>query len=380
MAGCGVHCLEVIDGDDAVFGVAPADIDCGVDIVQTSFSHIDRRFLGSDLPKTDANTHQLVAADNRFARFDSTTGKVIQSSSASLDDNGFPTWGIGHAGGWAEVTGGAGKTSASSHYIYGGDNDSEPSWLGLQQGDASGKQEAFVQPCVDGVDGRMCLSATAPTSDSNDWIVTQGNNSCVDSVGTDSYGCSVSPSIGAYADGHAYKAKVGTANTGAATLALNGLSALAIKKLNDQDLATGDIEAGQWIEVQHDGTDFQLQSQLASISIVGSKSFLLPDPATGDAGKLQFELPNAATITEISCNVDTATSVTINFAERARATPNAGTTEMLTADLVCDTNGEATTSFTDAALAADVPMTLMIDAASGSPTWLRVHVQYTVTY
>ena len=39
------------------------------------------------------------------------------------------------------------------------------------------------------------------------------------------------------------------ANTGAATLAVSGLSALAIKKLNDQDLATGDIEVGQIVEV-----------------------------------------------------------------------------------------------------------------------------------
>lgn len=203
------------------------------------------------------------AADNRFARFDSTTGKLIQSSLASLDDNGFPTWGIGFAGGWARVTGGAGKTSASSHYIYGGDVDSEPSWLGLQQGDASSKQEAFLQPCVDGVNGRMCLSATTPTADSSDWILTQGNHSCVDSIGTDSYACSVSPPIGSYAAGHQYCVRTGTANTGAATVSLNGLSAMPIKKNHDQDLITGDIEAGQWVCGIYDGTNLQMTSQLA---------------------------------------------------------------------------------------------------------------------
>lgn len=113
-------------------------------------------------------------------------------------------------------------------------------------------------------------------------------------------------------------------------------------------------------------------------TIAGSKSFLLPSPATGDTGKLQFEVPSAVTLTEISCNVDAATSVTINLVERARATPDSGTTQMLTADLVCDPDGAVTTAFTDAALAGDVPLALMIDAVSGAPTWLRVHVQYTV--
>lgn len=203
------------------------------------------------------------AADNSFARFDSTTGKIIQSSLASLDDNGFPTWGIGYAGGWASVTGGAGKTSASSHYIHGGDADAEPSWLGLQQGDAASKQEAFLQPCVDGVNGRMCLSATTPTADSSDWILTQENHSCVDSFGTDSYACSVNPPIGSYVAGHQYCVRAGTANTGAATVALNGLSAMPIKKKHDQDLITGDIEAGQWVCGMFDGTNLQMTSQLA---------------------------------------------------------------------------------------------------------------------
>lgn len=51
-----------------------------------------------------------------------------------------------------------------------------------------------------------------------------------------------------------------TANTGAATLAVNGLTAKAIKKNKDVALVTGDIKAGQLVSVAYDGTSFQLIS------------------------------------------------------------------------------------------------------------------------
>lgn len=115
-----------------------------------------------------------------------------------------------------------------------------------------------------------------------------------------------------------------------------------------------------------------LESDLRDMKI----NFVIEDAVTGDTGDFQQEVPDACTLTEVACNVSSdGTSVTINFYERARATPETGTTEMLTADLVCDTNGAVTTSFTDSALAKDVPFALAIDAVSGAPTWLRVHVK-----
>ena len=41
----------------------------------------------------------------------------------------------------------------------------------------------------------------------------------------------------------------------------------------------------------------------------------------------------------------------------------------------CDTNGANTTSFTDSALAKDVPLALGITAVSGTPGYVRVHVR-----
>ncbi len=200
------------------------------------------------------------STDNAFVRFDLATGKLGQNSLATLDDNGFPTWGIGTTTGWARTTGGAGDTGASSHVIEGGDVSGENANLGLVSGEGDA---SYIGPSGDGVAGHVQLSPTLITADSTDWVVTQANATCVDSVGTDSYACAPAPSIGAYVDGHKYRFKAGTANTGAATLALNGLSALAINKHNDQALETGDIEAGQWVEVVYNGTDLEMVSQKA---------------------------------------------------------------------------------------------------------------------
>jgi hypothetical protein len=56
--------------------------------------------------------------------------------------------------------------------------------------------------------------------------------------------------------------KANTANTGAATLAVNGLTAKTIKKNASADLETGDVLASQIVLVVYDGTNFQLVSTL----------------------------------------------------------------------------------------------------------------------
>lgn len=90
---------------------------------------------------------------------------------------------------------------------------------------------------------------------------------CVDAGSTDAYACSPAPSLGSYSTGQRVSFKANTANTGAATFAANGLSALAIKKLQGgitTDLATNDIRANQWVEVVYDGTNWQMMSALGN--------------------------------------------------------------------------------------------------------------------
>lgn len=86
-----------------------------------------------------------------------------------------------------------------------------------------------------------------------------------DASGTDSYAITLTPVPPVYALGQMFTFKAGTANTGAATLAVNGQAAITIKKNHDQDLETGDIEAGGIYTVIYDGTNFQLQTQQSSM-------------------------------------------------------------------------------------------------------------------
>lgn len=84
----------------------------------------------------------------------------------------------------------------------------------------------------------------------------------MDAGTTDAYAVLI-PNVTRYVAGMMVNFKANTANTDACTLAINDLPAIAIKKLHDQDTATGDIEAGQIVTVIYDGTYWQMQSQKA---------------------------------------------------------------------------------------------------------------------
>ena len=49
----------------------------------------------------------------------------------------------------------------------------------------------------------------------------------------------------------------------------------------------------------------------------------------------------------------------------------------MTSDLVCDTDTQATTSFTNAGIAANAVLNLDMIAVASSPGVVRVHVEYT---
>jgi ribosomal protein S8E len=71
----------------------------------------------------------------------------------------------------------------------------------------------------------------------------------------------------AYNAGFTVKFLADVANTGPASLNVNSLGAKTIKKKNDADLETGDIEANQIVEVVYNSTDdvFEMTSQVASV-------------------------------------------------------------------------------------------------------------------
>jgi len=79
------------------------------------------------------------------------------------------------------------------------------------------------------------------------------NDYVADTGSADAYAIAPSPAITAYAAGQVFTFKAVNANTGASTLAVNGLAAKSI-------VLTGAITAGQIVQVVYDGTDMQMLS------------------------------------------------------------------------------------------------------------------------
>jgi hypothetical protein len=111
---------------------------------------------------------------------------------------------------------------------------------------------------------------------------------------------------------------------------------------------------------------------------LATKSVTLFDPVAGDSGRIQIMFPVAVTVTRVACSVKAATSATINMEERAAATPDTAGTAVLTSDLACDTDQAVSTTFSNATIAANVPVALTIASVSGTPDTLRVFITYTV--
>lgn len=119
-----------------------------------------------------------------------------------------------------------------------------------------------------------------------------------DSGSADAYAVTYSPALTAHVIGLPLRFKAANTNTGASTLAVNGLTAVAIKRLNGSDLQAGDIPAGGMITVAYDGTYYQLQSVIPvplAGSIVQVQSYKRSDKINGTGS-----IPNDDTIPQIN--------------------------------------------------------------------------------
>lgn len=105
-----------------------------------------------------------------------------------------------------------------------------------------------------------------------------------------------------------------------------------------------------------------------------TKNITLETPTTSETGDIHITFPAACTMQRIWCSTNTGTA-TINLDERTEASPDATGTSVATSNIICDTNTEATTVFSNAGIAADVPVALLITATASSPGWLRVHAR-----
>ena len=127
-----------------------------------------------------------------------------------------------------------------------------------------------------------------------------------DAGGTDAYAITIIPAIAAYSIGQVFQFKANTANTGACTLNVNTLGAIAIKKGVTSDLETGDILANQIVQVQYDGTNMQFQSLTSNTANFATK-------AQVQNGSLIFGADSVGTDTYVITLVPTPASLDVGM-------------------------------------------------------------------
>lgn len=90
-------------------------------------------------------------------------------------------------------------------------------------------------------------------------------------TGTNDLVTTISPTTyfpAAYVNGMPLYIKTAATNTGAMTLDVNGIGAVAIKKNGTEALVAGDVQAGQIISVGYDGTNMQLLSPVSRVTAI----------------------------------------------------------------------------------------------------------------
>lgn len=82
----------------------------------------------------------------------------------------------------------------------------------------------------------------------------------------------MNPAIASYTEGLTVRFKVAITNTGAATLNINGVGAVSIKRPGGENLSAGDLTAGMIVEITYDGSNFRLTGDGAAAGYASDAS------------------------------------------------------------------------------------------------------------
>ncbi|HEX6827127.1 MAG TPA: hypothetical protein VF077_12490 [Nitrospiraceae bacterium] len=167
-------------------------------------------------------------------------------------------------------------------------------------------------------------------------------NYCVAGGSSNNYTCPLNPAITAYQPGQCILFRSPFANTGPATLAVNALGAVAIRKAVPGSLpvnvAAGDIQQGHMVSVCVDEFGFQLMGTIATGGGGGGSGTVNP----GVAGATPY-YPGAGTTVDDSLGLQlSATSI---LSEMHQVTPLAVDTPLALHNIIACTAGASNKSF-----------------------------------
>jgi len=161
---------------------------------------------------------------------------------------------------------------------------SAASFTGALSGDVTGTQSATSVVKVNG--GSVPASANVVATNGSGQLAagTAHNESaprnCATTNSGNAYSCTTAPTF-TPAAGDTISININAANSGSATLAVNGGAAATIKKWgNSSTLAANDLLAGHWISATYDGTYWQLEGQLGNANATQVNGGALPANAS----------------------------------------------------------------------------------------------------
>ncbi len=212
-------------------------------------------------------------------------------------------------------------------------------FTGSLSGDVTGTQTATSVGKINGGSVPASANLIATNSSSQPIAATAHNESvprtCATTNSGNAYTCTTSPSF-TPAAGDTISINFNAANTGSATLAMNGAAAATIMKWgNSSTLAANDVLAGHWISATFDGTYWQLEGQLgnanakqvnggsmpASATVLGTNSSGQP-VAAGTTGSGNVVLASSPTLTTPVLGAASATSITTSASSTLEGSAN----------------------------------------------------------
>jgi len=137
--------------------------------------------------------------------------------------------------------------------------------------------------------------------------------------------------LAAYVTGERYSFRSNFANTGAASLNISSLGAKTIKKMGaagKTDLASGDIQNGQPVTVEYDGTDLVMTTPVATVGFLGG-TLTSTTAMSGAAFNETFATIASAATTDIGAAAANYLQVTGTTAITGLGTVQAGTERTL---------------------------------------------------